>query len=149
MPATRKKQLLFCSSLVRRYYLNIYYVGGMNRQLACFLSFFPKIRDNREDCDINISAFSVLIAQLVDMFRLAGLQITTRQMRVEFRIAKQKYKPTSQSCKVFPPLTDLFYIFGQLFSDLASDKAELLANLAGVLKTLFTPLPYKLTHIIL
>jgi hypothetical protein len=36
---------------------------------------------------------------------------------------------------LFSPLTDPYYIFGQLFSDLASENAELLASLADALKT--------------
>jgi hypothetical protein len=38
------------------------------------------------------------------------------------------------------PLTDPFYIFGQLFSVLASENAGLLASLASALKNLSTPL---------
>jgi hypothetical protein len=40
----------------------------------------------------------------------------------------------------FSPLADHFYIFGQLFSDLASENAEQFASLASVLKNLSTPL---------
>jgi hypothetical protein len=49
-------------------------------------------------------------------------------------------KPTRQSGEFFFPLTYRFYIFGQLFSDLASENTELLASLASVLKNLSTPL---------
>jgi uncharacterized protein (DUF849 family) len=40
----------------------------------------------------------------------------------------------------FFTLADPFYIFGQLFSDLASKNTELLARVASVLKNLSTPL---------
>jgi hypothetical protein len=53
-------------------------------------------------------------------------------MRVEFRLGEQKYKPTRQTDEVFVfPLTDPFYIFSQLFPDLASENTELLASLAS------------------
>jgi hypothetical protein len=42
--------------------------------------------------------------------------------------------------RIFSPLTDPFYIFGQLFSDLVSKNTELLASLASVLKNLSIPL---------
>jgi hypothetical protein len=61
-------------------------------------------------------------------------------MRVEFRIGEQKYKPTRQSGEgFFSPLTDPFYILGQLFSVLVSENAGLLVILA-VLKNLSSPL---------
>jgi hypothetical protein len=41
----------------------------------------------------------------------------------------------------FSPLTDLFYILGQLFPDLASNNSEQLASLASVLKNVSTHLP--------
>jgi hypothetical protein len=39
-------------------------------------------------------------------------------------------------------LTDSFYIFGQLFSDLEIENIELLASLASVFENLSTPLQY-------
>jgi hypothetical protein len=55
-------------------------------------------------------------------------------------------KPTRQSAwrGIFSPLTDPFYIFGHLFSVMASKNADLLASLASVLKNLSTPLHYHL-----
>jgi hypothetical protein len=40
----------------------------------------------------------------------------------------------------FPSHVPFLHIFGQLFSELASENPELLASLASVLKNLFTPL---------
>jgi hypothetical protein len=63
----------------------------------------------------------------------AGVWITSRQMRVEdWRVKIQTHSPIWRSF-VFP-LTDPFYIFGQLFSVLASENTGLLASLASVLK---------------
>jgi hypothetical protein len=62
-------------------------------------------------------------------------------MRVQIQdwwVKIQTHSPVWQD--FFPPLTDPFYIFGQLFSDLASENTELLAKLASVLKNLSTPL---------
>jgi hypothetical protein len=42
--------------------------------------------------------------------------------------------------RFFSPLSDPFYIFGQLFSDLASENTELLASLTTVFQNLITPL---------
>jgi hypothetical protein len=60
-------------------------------------------------------------------------------MRVEFGIGEYKYKPTHWSGEFFFPLTFPFYIFVQLFSDLASKNTETLTSLASVLKNLHTP----------
>jgi hypothetical protein len=40
--------------------------------------------------------------------------------------------PLAALVSVSSPFTDFFYIFGQLFSDLASNNTELLASLASV-----------------
>jgi hypothetical protein len=59
-------------------------------------------------------------------------------MRVEFRITNPL---TCQSGKeFFSPLTDPFYVCGQFFSVLVSEKAGLLTSLASVLENLSTPL---------
>jgi hypothetical protein len=79
---------------------------------------------------------SVLVLMLI---RGANNHSPTRQMLVENWQVKI---PTHSSVwrGVFSYLTDLFYIFDQLFSDLAIENTELLASLASVLKTLSTPL---------
>jgi hypothetical protein len=48
---------------------------------------------------------------------------------------------THSPARCFSPLTDSFYISGQLFSDLASENSEagLLASLARILKNFHTP----------
>jgi hypothetical protein len=51
-----------------------------------------------------------------------------------------KTNPLASLARVFSPLIDSFYIFGQLFSDLPSENTELLASLASVLKNVSTPL---------
>jgi hypothetical protein len=48
---------------------------------------------------------------------------STHQMQVEFRIGEETYKPSSQYGEDFFPLTDPFFIFGQLFSVLASENS--------------------------
>jgi hypothetical protein len=73
----------------------------------------------------------------------AGVRITTRQLaKCEWNsgLASKNTNPLATMASCFFPLTDLFYIFGQLFFDLASKNAELLASLASVLKNLSTPL---------
>jgi hypothetical protein len=42
-----------------------------------------------------------LLLQTPTCVGVAGVRITTRQMRVELRIGKYKYKPTRQSREVF------------------------------------------------
>jgi hypothetical protein len=70
----------------------------------------------------------------------------TRPVRVEFKIGESKIQTHSQAWRwFFYPLTDNFYILGQLFSDLASDNFQLHASLASVLKNLSTPL-HTQTH---
>jgi hypothetical protein len=58
-------------------------------------------------------------------------------------LASKKYKPSRKFSQGFFPLAYPFYIFGQLFSVLASKNIGLLASLASVLKTLSTLLPEK------
>jgi hypothetical protein len=57
-------------------------------------------------------------------------------------LASKNTNPPTSLANYFFPLTDSFYIFGQSFSDLASEntECELLASLASVLKNLSTPL---------
>jgi hypothetical protein len=73
----------------------------------------------------------------------AGVRITTRQLaKCEWNsdLASKNINPLASPERVFSPLTDSFYSFGQLFSDLASEYFSLLASLASVLKNLSTPL---------
>jgi hypothetical protein len=55
----------------------------------------------------------------------------------DWRVKIQTHSPVWQ---VFFRLTDPFNIFGQLFSDLASENTEQLASLASDLKNVSTPL---------
>jgi hypothetical protein len=55
-------------------------------------------------------------------------------------LARKNTNPLASLAWAFFPLTDPFYILGQLFSDLASKNTELFASLASVLKNLSTPL---------
>jgi hypothetical protein len=65
---------------------------------------------------------------LVTKHRGADNHLPTRQMQVEFRLGEPAWRG------IFSPLTDFFYILGQLFPDLASNNSELLTSLASVLK---------------
>jgi hypothetical protein len=55
-------------------------------------------------------------------------------------LASKNTNPLASLTSDFPPLTDPFYIFGQLFSVLASENAGLLASLASGEKNVSTPL---------
>jgi hypothetical protein len=55
-------------------------------------------------------------------------------------LASKNINPLASLARIFFPLADPFYIFGQLFSDLASEYSELLASLASVLKNVSTSL---------
>jgi hypothetical protein len=57
----------------------------------------------------------------------------------DWRVKIQTHSPIWRG--IFP-LSLSYYIFGQLFSDMASENTELLANLAIVLKNFSTPLIY-------
>jgi hypothetical protein len=60
------------------------------------------------------------------------VQITTRQLakcEKNLGLASKNTNPLTSLVRVYFPLTDPFYIFGQLFSDLASENSELLAKL--------------------
>jgi hypothetical protein len=68
----------------------------------------------------------------------AGVRITTRQLaKCEYNsgLASKNTNPLARMARFFSPITDPFYIFGQLFSDMASENAELY-----VLKKLSAPL---------
>jgi hypothetical protein len=54
-------------------------------------------------------------------------------------LANKITNPLASLERVYFPVTDSFYDFGQ-FSDLASENTKLLASLTSVLKNLFTPL---------
>jgi hypothetical protein len=60
---------------------------------------------------------------------LAGVWITTRIQNLQVKI--QTHAPV---WRVFPPLSYPFYIFGELFPDLASENTDLLASLTSVLR---------------
>jgi hypothetical protein len=49
-------------------------------------------------------------------------------------LASKNANPLVSLARVFFPLTDHFYILGQLFSVLAIENSELLASLVSVLK---------------
>jgi hypothetical protein len=57
-------------------------------------------------------------------------------------LAGKNTNPLASLARVFPPLTDNFYILGQLFSDLASKNSQLPASLASVFKNVSTPMNY-------
>jgi hypothetical protein len=70
-------------------------------------------------------------------------------MQVEFRLgASKNTNPLASLARVFFPLTDLSYILGQLFPDLAStgNNFELLAIFVSVLKNLSTLLNKRSGH---
>jgi hypothetical protein len=122
----------------------------------------------RELAGIRVS----LVAQwihtlLLEMFlsavlSIAGVEITTRQMRVEFRIGELFFELIRQLGKCFfPPLSESFFPasahctnaqqthdFGEFFSDLASKNFELLASLASALKILIPLLHCEFVFIV-
>jgi hypothetical protein len=65
-------------------------------------------------------------------------------MRVNSGLASKNTNPLASLASYFSPrLTYPFYIFGQLFSDLANTNTDLLTRLTIALKKLFTPLENK------
>jgi hypothetical protein len=73
------------------------------------------------------------------------VRITTRQLakcEQNSGLASNNTNLLASLAILFSSHFYLFYVFGQLFSDVASESTELLASFASVLKNLFTPLSY-------